>query len=388
MATINSGAETHTKSSAGGVPPDRSTLIRELMGLSWDQEVDQGPDDVEEQDVSPRPCSPEILYDADCDRKYAVPDARFDGVMHVFHQKWHGIRTAAGVLPGRKIGVPQNYQARGKDRAALLAKAAEWGARKAVFHGYSPAVEPLLKTFCAEGIACYLVWHGNLAQLAWRPEVDFFSMAQRAAKRGLFRRAHMLKAGMRAIFPNSFEPMLVNCPPILKSGRISPPFSSRPTIALVPGYVEIRKNVHTSIIGCALSSIESVLHYGRIRGDLAVLSRCKRIAYEDHDRHLMLLTQVDATVNVSVIDCHPMVEMEALAAGAMSVTGPLHLDTLQAHPYTKLSVIENPFDVEEIASRLDFLRQVKATEVADIVDDYRRAIRLVSMERYAEFLEI
>jgi hypothetical protein len=32
-----------------------------------------------------------------------------------------------------------------------------------------------------------------------------------------------------------------------------------------------------------------VLHYGRIRGDLAVLSRCKRIAYEDHDRHLMLL---------------------------------------------------------------------------------------------------
>jgi hypothetical protein len=308
--------------------------------------------------------------------------------MHVFHQKWHGIRSAAGVLPGRKIGVPQDYRAHGRDRALLAAKASEWGARKAVFHGYSPAVEPLLKNLCAEGVACYLVWHGNLAQLAWRPEVDFFSLAQRAAKRGLFRRAHMLKAGMNAIFANAFKPMLVNGPPVMKAGRISPPFSNRPATALVPGYVDIRKNVHTSMIGCALSSIESILHYGRIRGEFPVLSRGKRIAYADHDQHLMLLTQIDVTVNVSVIDCHPMVEMEALAAGAMSVTGPLYLDALQQHPYTKLSVIANPFDVEEIASRLNLLRQVKATELADIIDDYSRAIRLTSLERYAEFLEL
>ncbi len=368
--------------------PDRSALIREIIGLSWARGGDQAADDVEEVEGSPRPCSAEILYDADCDRKYANSDTRFDGVMHVFHQKWHGIRAAAGVLPGRKIGVPQDYRASGRARAALLAKAAEWGAQKAVFHGYSPAVEALLKTFCAEGIACYLVWHGNLAQLAWRPEVDFFSLAQGAAKRGLFRRAHMLKAGMSAIFPNAFKPMLVNGPPVMKGGRISPPFSNRPATALVPGHVDIRKNVHTSMIGCALSSIESILHYGRIRGEFPILSRGKRIAYKDHDQHLMLLTQIDVTVNVSVIDCHPMVEMEALAAGAMSVTGPLYLDALQQHPYTKLSVIANPYDVEEIASRLNFLRQVKATELADIVDDYRRAIRLTSLERYAEFLEL
>jgi hypothetical protein len=385
---MNNGAEPHTKSSAGSVPLDRSTLIRELIGLSWDRGGDQGPEDVKEAERSPRPCYPRILYDADCDRKYAVADVRFNGVMHVFHQKWHGIRSAVGVLPGRKVGVPQDYQACGRDRALLTAKASEWGVRKAVFHGYSPAVEPLLKNLCAEGIACYLVWHGNLAQLAWRPEVDFFSLAQRAAKRGLFRRAHMLKAGMDSIFANAFRPMLVNGPPVLQSGRISPPFTTRTATALVPGYVDIRKNVHTSMIGCARSSIESVLHYGRIRGEFPILSRCKRVAYKDHDQHLMLLTQIDVTVNVSVIDCHPMVEMEALAAGAMSVTGPLYLDALQQHPYTKLSVIHNPFDVEEIASRLNFLRQVKATELAGIVDDYRRAIRMLSLERYAEFLEL
>lgn len=326
--------------------------------------------------------------DADCDRKYAVSDPRFDGVMHVFHQQWHGIRAAAGALPGRKIAVPQNFQARGRHRAAVLATAAAWAARKAVFHGYSPAVEPLLKAFCADGIACYLVWHGNLAQLAWRPEVDFFSLAQRAAKRGLFKRSHMLKAGMRAVFPNAFEPMLVNCPPAPKTSRISPPFSSWPAAALVPGFVDIRKNVHTSLIGCALSSIELVLHYGRIRGDLPILARCKRVAYDDHDRHLALLTQVDVTVNVSVIDCHPMVEMEALAAGAMSVTGPLCLDALKGHPYTTLSVIQNPFDVDEIAARLDFIRQIEPTELSGVIEDYRRAIRSISLERYAEFLEL
>jgi hypothetical protein len=231
-----------------------------------------------------------------------------------------------------------------------------------------------------------LVWHGNLAQLAWRPEVDFFESAQRAVKRGLFRRAHILKAGMGAIFPRAFNPMLVNCPPVLKAGRISSPFSNRTATALVPGFVDIRKNVHTSMIGCALSSIESILHYGRIRGNLPVLSRCRRIAYKDHDQHLMLLMQVDVTVNVSVIDCHPMVEMEALAAGAMSVTGPLYLDTLRDHPYTKLSVIQNPFAIDEVASRLDFLRGINSAELTSIIDDYKQAIRLVSLDRYSEFL--
>jgi hypothetical protein len=368
--------------------PDRSALIREIIGVSVDEPREPTEEANEKADRSPRSCSAELLFNADCDCRYAVVDPRFNDVVHVFHQEWHGIRSAAGALPGNKVAAPLAPKLRGRDREQLVSRLAAWGARRAVFHGFSPSAEAALKTLCAEGIACYLVWHGNLAQFAWRPEVDYFRSALRAAARGLFRRTHMLKAGMGIVFPNAFEPMLLNSVPVINRARAFSPFASPEATALVPGFVDIRKNVHTSLVGCAMSSIESVLHYGKILGNLTVLKRCQRIPYGGHDRHLSLLAQIDVTVNASVIDCHPMVEVEALAAGSMSLTGPLYLDALQEHPYTKLSAIQNPFAVKDIASRLDYLRTMDAAELDAIIADYRNALQETSLNRYVEFLGI
>lgn len=369
-----------------GQPPDRSVLIREIIGLSIDADRKTTEDKVDDSNGVSRLSVGRLLFNAECDCRHAASDPRFASVVHVFHQNWHGIRSAVGGLPGNKVAVPQEYKLTAKDQTILSAQLEAWGARKAIFHGYSPATAPVLKTLCAEGIVCYLVWHGSLAQLALRPEVDFFEAALRLVNRGLFRRAHMLKAGMEFIFPNGFEPMLLNTVPFMNSVRLAPPFANGAAVALVPAHTDIWKNLHTSLIGAALSSAKTVLHYGKVRGNIPILNRCRRIRYEGHERHLCLLTQIDATVNVTVIDCHPMVPLESLAAGIPCVTGPLFLDALQDHPYTIATTVANPFAVKDIAGRLNSLSAMNSSELTEIIEDYRSAIRNLSLDRYTEFL--
>jgi hypothetical protein len=199
----------------------------------------------------------------------------------------------------------------------------------------------------------------------------------------------MLKAAMGQIFPRSYEPMLLNSPPLTRQARLVPAFGGKTTIALVPAYSDIRKNIYTSLVGAALAqSIDEVLYYSQGLGKFPATARCKRIAYSGHAKHLKLLHDIDAIVNVTTIDCHPMVDLEAVAAGAMTITGRLFLDALREHPYTKLSEIENPFDVRAISNRLDSLKSIGSGELAAITGDYVQQLVAISQDRYREFLDL
>jgi hypothetical protein len=339
----------------------------------------------------PRALSSNVEFDAETDRRYARANSaqRFQRVAHIFHQNWHGIRSAAGTLPGHKVALPLHRSLRHRDLIEIIERLHGWGIQKVVFHGFSFTAVRVLKALNGEGIACYLVWHGNLSQLVWKPEVEFFECALNACQRGRFRRAHMMKAGMGQVFPKSYEPMLLNSPPLTGQTRLVPAFAGKTAIALVPAYSDIRKNLHSSLVGAALSqSIDEVLYYSKVHGKVPAMARCKRIEYTGHAKHLKLLHDIDVTVNVTTIDCHPMVDLEALAAGAMAITGPLFLDALEKHPYTKLSQVDNPFNVKGISDRLDALKDIKSDELALIIGDYIEQLVSISQARYCEFLEL
>lgn len=337
----------------------------------------------------PHLISSEIQFDGSGDTKYARPDERFSRVAHIFHQDWHGIRSAAGVLPGHKIAIPLDMKLGGRQLLQLYSHLSRWQIEKVVFHGFSPTVESILRALKLAGFTNYLVWHGNLAQLVWEPEVHFFQSALNACRRGYFKRAHMLKSGMSAVFPNAFSPMLCNSAPVLPKGRAVSPFQSKRKIALVSAPPDIRKNIYTSLVGTCLSrSITDVLHYCKVKAKMPALDKAKRMIYGGHEKHLALLQNVDVSVNVTTIDCHPMVDLEAVGAGAFPITGPLFLDVLADHPYTRLSEVANPFDVGEIANRIDILNGISGSELDGILSDYSARLAALSKDRYAEFLQL
>jgi hypothetical protein len=362
-------------------------LLRELAGIASSSA--RSSSSIIEASPTPHVEDAEVSFDDVSDSRYSVIDSRFDKVVHIFHKQWHGIRSSAGVLPGHKIALPSPNDLLPHDIFFLQEQLELWGITRAVFHGFSTAADRVLRVIAKAGVPSFLVWHGNLAQLVWEPEGQFFALAHTAAEQGLFRRAHMLKFGMEAVFPRGFRPMLVNSPPVTGRRRLVPAFGSARHLALVPAFPDIRKNLYSSLLGAAMSErINRVLYYADIQNIIPALQRCERTLYRNHDAHMSLLHDVDVVVNVTAIDCHPMVDLEALGAGSMALSGPIYLDTLEAHPYTRMSVISNPFSVSEICQRLNYLASMDNSELNEILLDYASAISSVSRSRYEEFLEL
>lgn len=54
------------------------------------------------------PEAPSVEWHASRDTLYANEDTRFDGVCHIFHHDWMGIRSAVGALPGHKLSIPSS----------------------------------------------------------------------------------------------------------------------------------------------------------------------------------------------------------------------------------------------------------------------------------------
>jgi hypothetical protein len=378
----------HRSDFRGSFVGSSARLLRELAGLASSSPRSRS-STTEISPNPPRAGDSEISFDYISDCRYSVVDSRFEKVVHIFHKQWHGIRSSAGVLPGHKIALPSPDDLLPRDIFFLQERLELWGITRAVFHGFSTAADRVLRVITKAGVPSFLVWHGNLSQLVWEPEGQFFALAHTAAEQGLFRRAHMLKLGMEAVFPRSFRPMLVNSPPVTGRQRLVPAFGSGRHLALVPAFPDIRKNLYSSLLGAAMSErINRVLYYADIQKIIPALERCERTLYRNHDTHIDLLHDVDVVVNVTTIDCHPMVDLEAVGAGSMALSGPIYLDTLESHPYTRISVISNPFSISEICERLNYLASMDNSELNEILTDYASAISSVSRSRYEEFLEL
>lgn len=310
-------------------------------------------------------------------------------VAHVFHSEWLGIKSAACSLDGHKVSISCEANPTSSQLARILGDIEKHQIKRVVFHGFSDPANFLLKNLTRAGLDCYLVWHGNFAQLAYYPEIKYFSRAVDAAKRGLFRKAHILKASQSEVLANAYLPMLPNVVPDNPQNRISAPFSGEHVKALVPGTIDIRKNTFTNF-QAAISSqnINTVLHYNKFDWPIIDSRKLKRVVYQGTDAHLALLCDIDICLNVTLIDCLPMVDLEALSAGTPTITGPLFRDFLADHPYAQLTEVDNPSDLSMIRDRIRIISSVPKSELAEMMNDYRLSLIDISQMRYEEFLDL
>jgi len=312
----------------------------------------------------------------------------FDHVMHVFHKEWLGIRAAAASLPGHKLAIAAYSRLLEPDITAVSCAIRNIGASKIVFHGFSPNADKILER--VKDLEIFVVWHGNSAQLASNNESLLFNLLYKRCQRGEVRRAHMLKANASVIFPNPYIPMLLNRVPLTKMRREKPPFSNPPYVALVPAAMDVRKNNYASMIAsCMSSEIGSVFHYCALTFKHASFeTKTKKIDYRGREQHFRLLNEVDLCVNATVVDCHPMVDLEAIANQVMCISGPLNLDCLHEHPYLRAVSVSNPYDFTEICRRISYVASIPAAEAAGIIDDFGKCVNGISLERYSEFLDL
>jgi SAM-dependent methyltransferase len=335
-----------------------------------------------------------VLWNDRRDTQYANDLPEMQRVLHVFHQEWMGIRAAVGSLGGQKLAITADRAQSNEDILQIYETIAGGDFSHIVVHGLSENALKLISILYHRGLqdCLYLVKHGSTEQWVYKAERDMALAAIELLRAGFVKKLHVMKPGFD--FPTSglFKPILFNMAPNL--ARSFPVESADVMqlrgVAFSAGWSNWRKNVHTNLMGAALSAkISAVWHHAadvKLPEPLNAKLVHKNFTTREETFHLMALASV--SLNVSITDCHPMANIESQALGRPCLRGNLHLDALENHPYVGLTMVNDASSVVEIAAAIDRILAMPEDDRRKLTLDYQRQNDRVSRERYREFLEI
>jgi hypothetical protein len=340
--------------------------------------------------LGPRAPRPRFGWNLAEDTAHAHRLPGFDGIVHVFHGQWLGIRAAAGSLPGQKLAIDASRKLTAREAATIVAEIDARKLGRVVFHGMSDAAALLVKRLSAAGLAdrTFIVHHGGVAQWCYEPERKLAFQSITLAQQGHVRRFHILKRNHGLLGEKSFTPMLLNMSPVLAAGAVPP--GPRAAAVFLPGTEGWIKNLHGNALGAAMAAgVDEVLHYARkIVLPEPWRARLRHVPYVDRRGTFGLMASSLATLNVSLTECHPMVALESEAVGTPCLRARLFLDALEEHPYVRAVEVQDatsPFEIRDVLQRL---LAIPEQEREGMIRDYLAAVNRISAERYGEFLGV
>jgi hypothetical protein len=200
-----------------------------------------------------------------------------------------------------------------------------------------------------------------------------------------------MKEGFRYPVQGLFQPMLFNLSPKFNSeNRAYRNHNLFDGVAFVPGWSGWRKNLYTNILAATMSErVRSVWVYAQNVDLPSPLSdKLRAWDYSTRECTFELMAQSSLCLNVSLVDCHPMVNVEAQTIGRPCLRGNLYLDALEQHPYVKLTNVNDLTSVAEIRDGIEHVLSVPSAELQEIILDYQTKSDDVARSRYLEFLEL
>lgn len=331
-----------------------------------------------------------ILLNSPDDIMFAHRADDFKDIVHVFHKEWLGIRAAAGSLPGAKLAINAGTKLSHAEVREFFRAIDQMGAKKFVFHGMSENAANLVRRLAKVGLAeqIFLVQHGNVSQWCYEPERTMALEIIELVRTGQAKRLHFMKKVHPMAEGKSYLPMLLNMSPVVPVAFTSGHRTAG--TALMPGTDDWRKNLHCNALGAALSSmITTVIHYAKnVELPSPYSNKLRRAQYVNRSATLRLMALCECTLYASLVECHPMVNLESEAVGTPCLRGPLNLDAFEEHSYARLAEVADPTNVYEVKTSLERLLSVPAEEMRGMIKDYLQQINRVSLERYREFLEV
>ncbi|HEY0661842.1 MAG TPA: methyltransferase [Lysobacter sp.] len=332
-----------------------------------------------------------FIFDAPTDLRFANPDVRFGPLAQVFHKEWFGIRAACGSLPGTKLAITANAPLSAADLEEIIETCRSRRIDRMLLHGMSDSMYAFAKAMHRANISPYIVWHGAAAMWVHEAERKYFELSASLLANGVVRRLHPIRRGTDIVLghANAYGKQLLNAVPNVRIDRVAPR-QSESAIAFSPSWNLLHKNLATNLaaanVAPRVGTIWAMASDAVLVGDRH--KKFERLPPQNQLEIMQTMALADVVLNVSIVDCHPMVDMEALAAGTPCVRGRLFLDALEDHPYVRLTEVENMLSVEDVARVIDRVLATPQAEMDAYMRDYGAAMTRVALDRYAEFAEL
>lgn len=332
------------------------------------------------------------LIDDVRDTVYASSEFDFMNVVHVFHREWFGIRAAAGSLPGRKIAISAEENLSEQDLFDIRNIVLSLSPSKIVFHAMSPNMAALIHILSREFDSSFLffVHHGAPSQWFHEPDRKAAFIALDMLDKGILRRVHIMRAGFQYSHKGLFTPILLNKSPRLEHFKTH--FSDRLENfnVFIPGWTGWRKNIYVNAYAAALcEEVETIVAYG---SDIILPENLQHklhhVKFIDRVQTMHLMCNARLTMNASLVDCHPMANIESQALGVPCIQGNLFLDALEDHEYCTFTQVSDVNSVFEIQTRIRSCLSQDWNYMSEMTRDYQTKLDVISLDRYRDFLEL
>lgn len=334
----------------------------------------------------------DVIFNSFEDTQFSHSDSAFSGVAHVFHAEWLGIRSACGSIPGLKCAIPADRPLSREELDRIGSELIQLGADRIVLHGFSPNMDRLVRQFSQSflGLQLFAVLHGSSPQWVLEYDRDAVQRMLGLAREGLISRFQIMKAGQETLLYNQYRPILFNLGP-----RLSVNYTTMDgagdrdaKLAIAPGWQAVHKNTATNVAGGLLASRIAEVWTFAGSFDFRNISEkpVRNLTHRSRSEVIEVLARASICLNVSLLDCHPMTNLEAQAVGTPCLRGPLFLDHGDDHQYVRLTEVMNVCSMRAIAEVADRCLAVPWPEMQSMIEDYTAIMQRKSLERYREFL--
>ena len=338
-----------------------------------------------------------ILFNAPLDIDWAqpAPDG-FPRLCHVFHQEWFGIRTAAGYLPGEKIGIPFHGNINTDKLRSIVEFVKKNNCEHILLHSDSSnmaAVARMLRGSFSRAVKIYSIWHGNTAQFHLEGERTAIRRFCDLKRDGVLDHICFVKPGMGALSEDFFGEALLNVPPYVDAA-VQRSLESPTGKVLIPVPLYWGKNFYTNYFAaCAFEGVAEIHVVAQGIERFEEFERGRRVVEHGHlDRASLfaLVAGVDLALNMTLCECQPMAALESLAFDVPCLTGPLDNGALDLHPLQELVQMHAPDSIgaqRQAIERVLRFRREEPESLAEMMADYRAVLTREAFARYLRLFD-
>lgn len=338
----------------------------------------------------------DIIFNDNRDIIWAYDDPALSNVLHVFDRHWHGIRSATSCLPGGKLGISHRRALTGEEIRHIEGLIIKYGFKALVFQGYSETADRLIDILYGDfgkDLPIYVVTHVTTTQFEHAFEMQMLNRIYQKVAKGILAGAGSVKPNFHQFLDTAWHGTVINLPPNISKQGIVPPTRERGTV-FIPVENTWRKNLYTQVIaahGSELVERMLMVNWPSHLDQLVPLDKIKIIGFQPLTELLSLMGMADIVMNVTLAECQPMTQLEALAMGTPTITGPLRLPGFSDHPLGQLCEVTELDDPGLLRGRLDLILSEWRTDpkgMSALIADFLALRIKAGLQSYREFLGI